>query len=465
MTVPTRAYLIALSVAVFGGTAAAIADDDVTVVSSTPAAATTPKKTTDADGTPVVHKSSHKKKKTATDTASATPAVTAPAPASPTATAHATAPAPHPAAAATTPASAAPVAGSGAPPADAKVVPLMQYAATPPPKPAPPAAPSTAAPPPAASTPAPATPAVETGLPVARYPGAGVPISGVSTYQPPAHPTYYASLPIGVAASAVSSFMPPNRPPPSPLTNFNFTSTAKRYKNTYPWKTNIITTLFWIGEGSTPISSTTNVQSSWDEDWLSNNRGSDSPYDRNGYASGGHASTLNPFYCALPFNDLAFPDKARRWLPNGWYRHPEDGKQVSACKDRWVEIKNAKGDVCYAQWEDVGPLRYDHAEYVFGNERPTGLGDDHAGLDVSPAVADYLNLNDHNRTMSWRFVDAEDVRPGAWLKLDEQAVIFKALHQMKSSSPSSLPIQRQSEPLDDPSGLDSNKQKVGDKKG
>ena len=87
-------------------------------------------------------------------------------------------------------------------------------------------------------------------------------------------------------------------------------------------------------------------------------------------------------------------------------------------------IKNKKGDVCYAQWEDVGPERNDHAEYVFGDERPQG-----AGIDVSPAVGEYLSVDKGDNVVSWRFVDDEDVRPGPWLKLDEQAVIFTALHQ------------------------------------
>ena len=196
---------------------------------------------------------------------------------------------------------------------------------------------------------------------------------------------------------------------------------------------------------------------------MPNNHGSDNPNNRNGYASGSHASTLNPFYVALPFNDLAFPDKARQWLPAGWYRRPKDGKQVSACKDRWVEIKNQRGDYCFAQWEDVGPLRYDHAEYVFGSERPIGLGDNHAGLDVSPAVAKYLGIEGKDRAItSWRFVDDEDVQPGPWLKYEELALLYTAMHEEKSSPP---PIQRQSEPIDEPSTIDANKKKVGAAKG
>jgi hypothetical protein len=406
MTPHNCLYLIAMVLAVLGWDASLIAEDDVTVVSA-PAANTSPaQQTVTSDGTPVIHKSVHKKKDSATETAQS-PAVDPPA----------------------------------------------------------------------------LVPTVETGLPVARYPGMGSPIKGVSTYVPatmtlPAgrsvagtttrQPFFASTFPspvIPLTSSSAGSFSSPSRTT-SPSSDFVFTNFGSKVKNFYPWKTGIITTMFWIGEGSTPLSSTTNVQSSWDEDWMPNNHGSDSPYNRNGYASGSHASTLNPFYVALPFNDLAFPDKAREWLPRGWYRRPKDGKQVSACKDRWVEIKNRQGDVCYAQWEDVGPLRYDHAEYVFGDERPIGMGDDHAGLDVSPAVADYLNINDRNRLTSWRFVDDEDVRPGAWLKLDEQAVLYTALHQMRNSSSSSdLPIQRATEPIDDPSNIDSNKKKVDAAKG
>jgi hypothetical protein len=397
MTAPNCLYITVAIVSLLGWGSLAHAENDVTVVSTNTAPnATTspaPQKTVASDGSPVIHKSLHKKKSD-------------PAPAT---SGNATA----------------------------------------------------------------ASPTIETGLPVARYPGMNGPIKGVSTYSPTAVtlPTRSGALPTpALFASTLPSSVVPltstvtgnftSTSHTTSQTDFVFTNFTKRIKNTYPWKREIITTKFWIGEGATPISSTTNVQSSWDENWMQSNRGVDSPDNRNGWASGSHASTVNPFYIALPFNDLAFPDKAHDWLPRGWYRHPEDGKQVSACKDRWLEIKNAQGRVCFAQWEDVGPLRYDHAEYVFGDERPIGLGDDHAGLDVSPAVADYLGIDGKNRMTSWRFVDDEDVLPGPWLLLDEQAVLFTALHQMKNGG-----MPRASEPIDDPSNLDSNKTKVSASKG
>jgi hypothetical protein len=423
-----RLLLNALLAALFGWVSFARADNDVTVVSSSTTTPASTKKTTDtnADGTPVVHKSSHKKKTAPTDSSAPTTASTGTM--THTSTGF-TSTMPHQVQ--------FPPLSRSLPPAPASMLPgrpgsTTSHVAT-----------STGS----------ATPAVETGLPKA--------LPGVSTYQPPMH-TYVPGVPSSaattLATTAVATYTVPARPTPPPLSDFDFV-TPKANHNIYPWRTYILTTEFWIGEGATPISSTTNVQSSWDEEWMQKNRGTDSPYNRNGYASGSHASTLNPFYCALPFNDLAFPDKAQNWLPHGWYRRPTEGKQTSACQHRWVEIKNSRGDICFAQWEDVGPLTYDDAEYVFGGARPRGLGSDHAGLDVSPACYEYLGLNDRNRFTAWKFVDESDVRPGAWLKLDEQAVIFTALEQLKNRPIPAAPIQRNSEPTDDPL-LQSAKKKV-----
>ena len=58
--------------------------------------------------------------------------------------------------------------------------------------------------------------------------------------------------------------------------------------------------------------------------------------------------------------------------------------------------------------------------------------------------------------------------PGQWLKYDEQAVIFTAMHQLKnassSSSSSDLPIQKASEPIDD-QNTDSNRKRIDQSKG
>jgi len=220
------------------------------------------------------------------------------------------------------------------------------------------------------------------------------------------------TVPPSTSSNAVAISLPPN--------------SAQKSKTLYPWKTGIITTMFWIGEK-------TKMNNTWNLQMPKGSAGEDSPEDRNGYASGTHASSFNPFYFALPFNDLAYPDKAKQFLPVGWQRPDKDGKPVSACKDRWIEIKteDGKGHICYAQWEDVGPFHNDDADYVFG---PSKDGPSHgAGLTVSPAVAQYLMLGKEKgtNTTRWRFVDAEDVPPGVWLKYDEQAVIYTAMHQSK----------------------------------
>src|SRR5205814_441629 len=76
---------------------------------------------------------------------------------------------------------------------------------------------------------------------------------------------------------------------------------------------------------------------------------------------------LNPFYCALPYNDKAkegHRPEAPRVVP--WFNEVYQGPAVSTCKDRWIAIR--KGNrVAYAQWEDAGPFRTDHWQYVFGN--------------------------------------------------------------------------------------------------
>ncbi len=188
--------------------------------------------------------------------------------------------------------------------------------------------------------------------------------------------------------------------------------------NIYPWHTNVVSEPIWIGMDGKKASV-------WDPNWERDFNGVDTPQDRNGYAPAGHACGRNPFYVSLPFNDLAHPDLARKWLPKGWVREPRNGVARSACKDRWVELKNARGDDCFAQWEDAGPTGNDRASYVFGADGP---GKDESGIGLSPAVADYLGMNSKAPGVSWRFVDETNVRPGQWLKLDEQAVMYTAMH-------------------------------------
>ena len=183
----------------------------------------------------------------------------------------------------------------------------------------------------------------------------------------------------------------------------------------YPWKMNIVTTVFWVGEeagGNNPVP---NYKSCWDLNWTANYGGTDSPEPsaRRNYIPIAFVPKQNPFYYALPYNDVThgqFKPEAPLVIP--WFKQSYTGPGQSVCRHRWISIR--KGNrVCYAQWEDCGPFRTDHFQYVFGNERPKPNLNHGAGLDVSPAVRDYLGLAPTDVT-DWQFVEVRDVPPGPW---------------------------------------------------
>jgi hypothetical protein len=188
----------------------------------------------------------------------------------------------------------------------------------------------------------------------------------------------------------------------------------------FPWKKEIVTTVFWIGEKPAPNNPVPNRVSSWDPDWTRNYGGLDdpNPANRSNYIPVKFTPRQNPFYCALPYNDKAregHRPEAPRVVP--WFNDAYQGPAVSTCKGRWIAIR--KGNrVAYAQWEDAGPFRTDHWQYVFGNERPKPNLNKGAGLDVSPAVRDYLGLQSTDVT-DWRFVDFSEVPRGPWSTLGE----------------------------------------------
>jgi hypothetical protein len=100
-----------------------------------------------------------------------------------------------------------------------------------------------------------------------------------------------------------------------------------------------------------------------------------------------------------------------------WFIEAFRGATTSVCKDRWLEIRHGL-NACYAQWEDVGPFRTDLAAYVFGVERPSSNLNHAAGIDVSPAVRDYLGLGPVD-LVDWRFVEQVEVPAGPWRRTVE----------------------------------------------
>ena len=188
----------------------------------------------------------------------------------------------------------------------------------------------------------------------------------------------------------------------------------------YPWKKDIVTTTFWIGEKPAKNNPVPNRASAWDKDWAVHYGGTDTP-DRNARSNFHPATFLpgqNPFYVALPYNDVLMnghKPEAEKIIP--WFRDEYRGPGQSVCKGRWIAIR-FKDRTVYAQWEDCGPFRTDHSGYVFGAERPKKNLNKGAGLDVSPAVRDYLGMDDTDVT-DWKFVEFAEVPDGPWAKYGE----------------------------------------------
>lgn len=188
----------------------------------------------------------------------------------------------------------------------------------------------------------------------------------------------------------------------------------------YPWRTNIVTTTFWVGERAAKNNPVPNDKSSWDVNWAKNYGGTDSPEAsaRQGYVPAKFTPGQNPFYIALPYNDLqagGHKPEASQVIP--WFNREYKGPGKTVLKGRWVAIRY-KDRVAYAQWEDCGPFRTDHAAYVFGNERPKPNLNKGAGLDVSPAVRDYLGMASTDVT-DWKFVEFNEIPRGPWSTLGE----------------------------------------------
>lgn len=196
-------------------------------------------------------------------------------------------------------------------------------------------------------------------------------------------------------------------------------SGGKKPVRTYPWREQIVTTTFWIGEEPTQNNPVPNHKSCWDTNWAANYGGTDTPdrKERNAayYTPTAFEPRQNPFYVALPYNDKTMKGlKPEVATVVPWYNETYRNPHSSVCKGRWIAIRY-RDRICYAQWEDAGPFRTDHWQYVFGTERPKPNLNKGAGLDVSPAVRDYLGMNDSDVT-DWKFVEFEEVPTGPWAR-------------------------------------------------
>jgi hypothetical protein len=155
------------------------------------------------------------------------------------------------------------------------------------------------------------------------------------------------------------------------------------------------------------------------------------------------SAASNPFYVGLPFDDLAHPDLAKKWVPPYWHRsNLPDKEPLSTCKDRWIEIENKNGQRCFAQWLGVSQHRSDDAEYVFGDANPK----DAIGMQISGRVAQQLDLLNHPGGIKWRFVDDKEVASGPWLPYDAKNLILDAFRKLKQERANSPPTNTPGQP-------------------
>ena len=183
----------------------------------------------------------------------------------------------------------------------------------------------------------------------------------------------------------------------------------------YPLHKNITTTFFWAGEeAGEDNKNISNLPSAWDEQWVKHFGGVDSPHKRSGFFPASFIPKENPFYFALPYNDFDEDGNRKQEVSKivPWARKQKWGENESVLKNQWIKISKG-GKVAYAQWQDVGPFKEDDAAYVFGRALPKSKINNNAGLDVSPAVRDYLGLADID-SVDWQFVDERQVPQGPW---------------------------------------------------
>jgi len=216
----------------------------------------------------------------------------------------------------------------------------------------------------------------------------------------------------------------------------------------YPVHSNIIASLFWVGEGASDANgSISNYGSAWRSDWGTQYGLEDMPTlsrDGNGFpTSPSYKNTENPYYAALPYNDLGALVSDGDGVDVNDYSLTNDGTEwgykknrktavywnsdsvsmssnssKSMVKNRWIKI-TANGNTAYAQWEDAGPFYYNDIDYVFGSSAPLNQNRLGAGIDLSPAVMYKLfgNANKGEATVSWQFVNESEVPADPWKKV------------------------------------------------
>jgi hypothetical protein len=74
------------------------------------------------------------------------------------------------------------------------------------------------------------------------------------------------------------------------------------------------------------------------------------------------------------------------------------------------------GADCLQQQVLLCPFTTEDWQYVFGDSPPQNKRNSGAGIDISPAVRDYLGIKGGLAQVHWRFVDFHRVKIGPWSK-------------------------------------------------
>jgi hypothetical protein len=193
------------------------------------------------------------------------------------------------------------------------------------------------------------------------------------------------------------------------------TPTPRKIVSRYKIHRDIIATFFWVGEGASFDNNfIANDVSAWDSNWVESYGGVDDPEERDGYFPKGFTPLENPFYVALPYSDFNENGRKVNLETIPWYKGVAI-EGVSLIKNRWVKIYY-EDKACFAQWENVGPNLGNDTAYVFGDAKPSNNFGLKAGIDVSPAVKDFLNMPSGSY-VDWHFVDDDEVTRGPWTQV------------------------------------------------
>ena len=175
----------------------------------------------------------------------------------------------------------------------------------------------------------------------------------------------------------------------------------------------ITTTIFWVGEAADSSNGyIANAASAWDETWVQHYGGIDDPALRTGWRPAMFTPKENAFYAALPYSDISDSGDRKATASDCPLSPSLKSQPYSWCKNSWIAVSH-NGKTAYAQWEDTGPFEEDDAAYVFGPAQPMNTNGAAAGLDVSPAVRDYLGLHDIS-SCDWKFTSFSRIPDGPW---------------------------------------------------